>query len=132
MLECDAEPGGVFLLNTPYAAEEVLAHLPLRTQQQILDKRLKFYVINADSVARESGMGKQNNTVLQVCFFAIADVLPKDGSHRRDQGVHRKKLRQKRRRDRPDESAARWMTRRSRHLHEVEIARRRNSTARLG
>ncbi len=72
------EPGGVFLLNTPYAAEEVWAHLPRRTQQQILDKRLKFYVINADRVARESGMGKQNNTVLQVCFFAIADVLPRD------------------------------------------------------
>ncbi len=72
------EPGGVFLLNTPYAAEEVWSHLPRRTQQQILDKRLKFYVINADRVARESGMGKQNNTVLQVCFFAIADVLPRD------------------------------------------------------
>ena len=72
------ESGGVFLLNTPYGPAEVWTHLPLRTQQQILDKKLKFYVINADRVARESGMGKQNNTVLQVCFFAIADVLPRD------------------------------------------------------
>jgi len=72
------EPGGVFLLNTPFAPEEVWAHLPSRTQQQIFDKKLKFYVINADRVARESGMGKQINTVLQVCFFAIADVLPRE------------------------------------------------------
>jgi pyruvate-ferredoxin/flavodoxin oxidoreductase len=72
------EPGGVFLLNTPYGPDDIWSHLPRHTQEQILGKNLKFYVINADQVARESGMGKQNNTVLQVCFFAIANVLPRD------------------------------------------------------
>ncbi len=72
------EPGGIFLLNTPYGPDTVWSQLPRRTQEQMLAKKLKFYVINADRVARESGMGKQINTVLQVCFFAIADVLPRD------------------------------------------------------
>ena len=71
-------PGGTFLLNIPYAAEHVWPHLPERLQEQIISKKLKFYVINAHKVARESGMAGRINTVMQVCFFALSGVLPKE------------------------------------------------------
>ena len=70
-------PGGVFLLNSPYSAETVWDHLPRSVQQGIIDKGLRFYVIDALKVARESGMGGHINTVMQVCFFAISGVLPR-------------------------------------------------------
>jgi len=73
-----AEPGATFLLNSPYGAEEVWKHLPHTMQQQIVDKQLRFYVIDAYSVARESGMGNRINTVMQTCFFAISNVLPRE------------------------------------------------------
>ena len=74
----DAVPGGTFLLNTAHPADAVWAQLPRPTQQHIIEKKLKFYVIDAVKVARESGMGGRINTVMQVCFFAISGVLPKD------------------------------------------------------
>ncbi|MBX3063632.1 MAG: pyruvate:ferredoxin (flavodoxin) oxidoreductase [Anaerolineae bacterium] len=74
----DCVPDGVFLLNSPYGPDGVWQHLPRRVQQQIIDKRLKFYVIDAYKVARESGMGAHINTTMQVCFFAISGVLPRD------------------------------------------------------
>jgi pyruvate-ferredoxin/flavodoxin oxidoreductase len=70
--------GGTFLLNSPYSPDEVWEHLPRITQEQIVNKQLKFYVIDANKVARESGMGGRINTVMQVCFFAISGVLPKE------------------------------------------------------
>jgi pyruvate-ferredoxin/flavodoxin oxidoreductase len=73
-------PGGTFLLNTPYSAEEVWHHLPPPIQQQMVDKRLKFYVINAYKVARDNGMGGRINTVMQVCFFAVSGVLEKEAA----------------------------------------------------
>jgi len=73
-----AKPGGVFLLNAPWSADDVWNHLPRITQQQLVDKKLKFYVIDAVGVARDSGMGGRINTVMQVCFFAISGVLLKD------------------------------------------------------
>jgi pyruvate-ferredoxin/flavodoxin oxidoreductase len=73
-----AEPGGVFLLNAPYAAGDVWDHLPSSIQRQIVDKRLNFYVIDAYDVAREAGMGGRINTIMQTCFFAISGVLPRD------------------------------------------------------
>jgi pyruvate-ferredoxin/flavodoxin oxidoreductase len=72
-----ADRGAVFLLNSPYGPDEVWEHLPRSVQQQILDKQLKFYVIDAYSVARETGMGGRINTVMQTCFFAISGVLPR-------------------------------------------------------
>jgi pyruvate-ferredoxin/flavodoxin oxidoreductase len=69
-------PGGTFLLNSPFAANEVWDHLPRAVQEQIITKRAKFYVIDAYQVARETGMGSRMNTILQVCFFAISKVLP--------------------------------------------------------
>jgi pyruvate-ferredoxin/flavodoxin oxidoreductase len=69
-------PGGTFLLNSPFAADEVWNRLPRVVQQQIISKRAKFYVIDAYQVARDTGMGNRMNTILQVCFFAISKVLP--------------------------------------------------------
>ncbi len=71
-----AIPGATLLLNSPYDADTVWEYLPLKVQQQIIDKHLKLYVINASEVARESGMGGRINTIMQVCFFALAGVLP--------------------------------------------------------
>ena len=71
-------PGGTFLLNSAYGPDDVWDHLPRPVQQQIIEKHLKFYVIDAYKVARESGMGGRVNVVMQVCFFAISGVLPKD------------------------------------------------------
>ncbi|ARV57950.1 pyruvate:ferredoxin (flavodoxin) oxidoreductase [Nostocales cyanobacterium HT-58-2] len=71
-------PGGTFLLNSPYSKQELWQHLPRVVQEQILNKHLKFYVINAYKVARESGMGGHINTVMQVCFFALSGVLSKE------------------------------------------------------
>ncbi|MBL8157687.1 MAG: 2-oxoacid:acceptor oxidoreductase family protein, partial [Anaerolineae bacterium] len=71
-------PGGVFLLNSPYGPDEVWQHLPRRVQEDIIQKHLKFYVIDGYRIARESGMPGRINTVMQVCFFAISGVLPPD------------------------------------------------------
>ena len=53
-------------------------HLPRKIQQQILEKNLKFYVIDGYSVARQTGMGSRINTIMQTCFFAISGVLPRE------------------------------------------------------
>ncbi|MEE9212287.1 MAG: pyruvate:ferredoxin (flavodoxin) oxidoreductase [Phycisphaeraceae bacterium] len=73
-----AMPGAVFLLNAPYGPEEVWDHLPREAQQHIIEKKLRFYVIDAYKVARKAGMGLRINTVMQTCFFAISGVLPQD------------------------------------------------------
>ncbi|MBR2273705.1 MAG: pyruvate:ferredoxin (flavodoxin) oxidoreductase [Alphaproteobacteria bacterium] len=73
-----AKKGGTFLLNAPYKHDEVWNHLPIEVQQQIIEKKLKFYTINAVEVARATGMGARINTIMQACFFAISNILPKD------------------------------------------------------
>jgi pyruvate-ferredoxin/flavodoxin oxidoreductase len=73
-----AVPGATFLLNSPHGPDEIWEKLPAEVQQQILEKDLKFYVIDAFKVARETGMGVRINTVMQTCFFAISGVLPRD------------------------------------------------------
>jgi pyruvate-ferredoxin/flavodoxin oxidoreductase len=73
-----AEPGGVFLLNAPFAPGEVWDRLPFEVQEQIVDKRLRFFVIDAYGVAQAAGMGTRINTIMQTCFFAISGVLPRD------------------------------------------------------
>ncbi|MCR4377419.1 MAG: pyruvate:ferredoxin (flavodoxin) oxidoreductase, partial [Rhodospirillales bacterium] len=70
-----AAEGGTFLLNAPYGKDEVWAHLPCTAQRQIIEKRLKFYVIDARKVAEQAGMGKRINTVMQVCFFWLSGVI---------------------------------------------------------
>jgi len=73
-----AVPGGVFLLNSIYPAEEVWEHLPREVQQTVIDKKLRFFVIDAYEVAHQTGMGGRINTIMQTCFFAISGVLPRD------------------------------------------------------
>jgi pyruvate-ferredoxin/flavodoxin oxidoreductase len=73
-----AMPEATFLLNSIYPADEVWDHLPVEMQTSILDKNLKFFVINAYEVAEKAGMGNRINTIMQTCFFAISGVLPKD------------------------------------------------------
>ncbi len=70
--------GGTFLLNSPYSKEEVWNILPKKMQAQLIDKNLNFYVIDAYTVAKDTGMGARINTIMQTCFFAISGVLPKD------------------------------------------------------
>jgi pyruvate-ferredoxin/flavodoxin oxidoreductase len=73
-----AIPGATFLLNSPYGPEEVWGQLPRPVQEQIIEKQLKFYVIDAYEVARDLGLGGRINTIMQACFFAISGVLPRD------------------------------------------------------
>jgi pyruvate-ferredoxin/flavodoxin oxidoreductase len=72
-----AAEGGTFLLNSPFGPDEVWDKLPRTTQQRIIDKKLKFYTIDAVKIARETGMGGRTNTIMQTCFFAISGVLEK-------------------------------------------------------
>jgi pyruvate-ferredoxin/flavodoxin oxidoreductase len=78
-----AEPGAVFLLNSPYGPDEVWDHLPQEVQEQIIAKKLKFYVIDAYQVAGETGMGNRINSIMQTCFFAISGVLPREEAIRK-------------------------------------------------
>ena len=73
-----ADPGAVFLLNSPFGPDEVWDNLPRSAQQTIIRKKLRFYVIDAVEVARAAGMGGRINTVMQTCFFAISGVLPRE------------------------------------------------------
>jgi pyruvate-ferredoxin/flavodoxin oxidoreductase len=73
-----AEPGAVFLLNSPFSADSVWQHLPRRAQEQIIAKGLKFFMVDGYAVARETGMGSRINTIMQTCFFAISGVLPRE------------------------------------------------------
>jgi pyruvate-ferredoxin/flavodoxin oxidoreductase len=73
-----AAPGAVFLLNAPFAAGEVWDHLPREMQEQIIEKRLRFYAIDAYALAKEVGMGGRINTIMQTCFFGISGILPRD------------------------------------------------------
>lgn len=73
-----AAQNATFLLNSPFAAEEVWDRLPRSLQQIIIDKNIKFYVIDAYKIARDSGMGGLINTIMQTCFFALSGVLPQE------------------------------------------------------
>jgi pyruvate-ferredoxin/flavodoxin oxidoreductase len=73
-----ARPGATFLLNSPYPVDEVWPRLPVEVQQQIIDRELRCYVIDAHRVAREVGLGGHINTVMQPCFFALSGVLPRE------------------------------------------------------
>jgi len=70
--------GGTFLLNSPYPADEVWDHLPVEVQQEIIDKKLRFYVIDAMAIADKAGMGTRINTIMQTAFFKISGVLPQE------------------------------------------------------
>ena len=74
----DAEKGATFLLNAPYTTEDIWNKIPQYVQEQIISKELKFYVVNASKVARETGMGSRINTILQTCFFAVSGILTRE------------------------------------------------------
>ncbi len=73
-----AKDGAVFLLNAPFKAEEVWDHLPVEVQDEIIKKHLKLYSIDAVEVAKQTGMGRRINTIMQTCYFALSGVLPRD------------------------------------------------------
>ena len=73
-----AVPGAVFLLNSIYSPADVWDNLPRETQDAIIEKELRFYVIDAYEVAEKTGMGSRINTIMQTCFFAISGVLPRE------------------------------------------------------
>lgn len=70
--------GGTFLLNTPFAPEAIWDRLPASAQRQLVEKKAKFYVIDANKVANAAGMRGRINTIMQTCFFAVAGVLPRE------------------------------------------------------
>ncbi len=71
--------GGRFLLNTEFTKEEIADYLPNRVKKQLADKHAKFYIINANKIAGEIGMGRRTNTILQSAFFALNEqILPID------------------------------------------------------
>ncbi|MDJ0918567.1 MAG: pyruvate:ferredoxin (flavodoxin) oxidoreductase [Woeseiaceae bacterium] len=74
----DAAEDAVFLLDSPYGPDEVWDELPKPVQEIIIDRKLSVHVINARAVAKEAGMGKRINTIMQACFFALSGVLPRD------------------------------------------------------
>ncbi|MDE3182061.1 MAG: pyruvate:ferredoxin (flavodoxin) oxidoreductase [Bacteroidota bacterium] len=73
-----AKAGATFLLNSPYSKEEVWGKLSGQVQQSIIEKKLKFFVIDATSVARDTSMGTRINTIMQTCYFALSGVLPRE------------------------------------------------------
>jgi len=72
----DLAPGGTFLLNSPFGPEQVWTRLPANAQRRIIEQGAHFFVIDANKVAQDSGMGGRINTIMQTCFFAISGVLP--------------------------------------------------------
>src|SRR5262249_4153314 len=73
-----AAPGAAFLLNAPFGADQVWNHLPKELQEQMIDKKVRFFAIDAYELAKKAGMGTRINTIMQTCFFAIAGILPRD------------------------------------------------------
>ncbi len=68
--------GGTLLINSPYSPEETWKALPLELAEEIIQKKVKLFVIDANKVAKDAGLGRRTNTVLQTCFFALTKVIP--------------------------------------------------------
>jgi pyruvate-ferredoxin/flavodoxin oxidoreductase len=86
----NAVEGATFLLNSPYSLEETWNKIPQKTQQEIIDKKLKMYIIDAYKVAKETGMGTRTNTIMQTCFFAISGILSRDEAIEKIKGTIKK------------------------------------------
>jgi pyruvate-ferredoxin/flavodoxin oxidoreductase len=74
----NAKPGAIFLVNTSFGPDEVWENIPVETQEEIIAKQLKLWVIDGQKVANDTGMGGRVNTIMQTCFFAISGVLPRE------------------------------------------------------
>ncbi len=70
-----AAEGATFLLNSPFGPEEVWDRIPRKVQEEIIRKKLKFFVVDAYRIAKENGLGTRINTIMQTCFFKIAEVI---------------------------------------------------------
>ncbi|HBR7296571.1 TPA: pyruvate:ferredoxin (flavodoxin) oxidoreductase [Klebsiella aerogenes] len=81
------KPGGIFLLNTPYSADEVWSRLPQEVQAALNQKQARFYVVNAAKIARECSLGARINTVMQMAFFHLTQILPGDSALAELQGA---------------------------------------------
>lgn len=73
-----AEKGATFLVNSPYGVEDFWENIPKKVQEQIIEKEIKVYIIDAYEVAKKTGMGRMINTIMQTCFFAISNIIPRD------------------------------------------------------
>jgi pyruvate-ferredoxin/flavodoxin oxidoreductase len=73
-----ATPGAVFLLASPYGANEIWDQVPDEVARQIVDKKIRFYIIDAIQLAKDLGLGARINTIMQSCFFAISGILPEE------------------------------------------------------
>ncbi len=74
----DVKPGGVFLLNCPWNAEELETHIPGQVKKYIADNNIHFYTIDGVQIGKEIGLGNRINTVLQSAFFKLAKIIPED------------------------------------------------------
>lgn len=90
----NAANGATFLMNSPHPADKLWDTLPARMQQQILDKNIKLYTIDAFAVARKTGMGGRINMIMQTCFFKLASVIPADEAIGYIKKAHCQNLRQ--------------------------------------
>ena len=120
---CD---GAVFLLNSPYPADEVWDRLPQPVQDIIVERALHLHVIDATRVARDAGMGKRINTVMQACFFALSGVLPRDEAIQQIKQAIEKTYKSKGQSVIAKNFAA--VDAALDHLHEVEIPKDRRSS----
>ncbi|MEF2699975.1 MAG: pyruvate:ferredoxin (flavodoxin) oxidoreductase [Oscillospiraceae bacterium] len=86
----DVKPGGVFMINGQWSAEELAHHLDAAAKRYIAKNNIQLYIINAIDLAIEIGMGKRNNTILQSAFFSLAKVMPEEDAIRymKDAATH--------------------------------------------
>ncbi|WP_035057980.1 2-oxoacid:acceptor oxidoreductase family protein, partial [Desulfuromonas sp. TF] len=73
-----AKEGATFLLNSPFGKDEIWAHLPVEVQKQIIDKKLKFFIIDGVRLGNEIGLGPRINVIMQTAFFKISNIIPLD------------------------------------------------------
>ncbi|HTR31557.1 MAG TPA: pyruvate:ferredoxin (flavodoxin) oxidoreductase [Puia sp.] len=90
-----ARPGAVFLLNSPFGPDDVWDKLPRSFQDRLIEKKLRFFVIDASKVAKDGGLGGRINTIMQTCFFALSGVLPREEAIGRIKDAIRKSYRSK-------------------------------------
>lgn len=124
-----AKDNGTFLLNSPYGPKQVWKMLPRLVQNRIIEKRLRLFVIDAQKVATDTGMGRHTNTIMQTCFFAISGVLP------REEAIQRIKKSIQKTYGRKGETVVqknfRAVDHTLSHLYEVEIPKRAGSRLEL-
>ncbi len=83
-------PNGIFLINAPFGADQVWNHLSKESQEDIIEKKIKVYVINATEVAKVCGLKRKINTIMQTCFFYLSGVLPQEEAVREIKDAIRK------------------------------------------